>query len=296
MTDLPAPLLLQVADLPEAQRRHAARRDQRRTTRCAAPTAARNVLHLLPSRAMLADALMQYPRGQALAQPAAGHRPDRRRQAATPTRSAAAAQEVPAAHRGRQALDLRARRPAHRHRPCRDRRRGGALHPGPVATTCWWSPTSADDFGDDLAYRTTDPAPGRRHPGPGADRLGAAVRAMGRDAAAAPLPEAGRALDDAARLRRLDGGARRRRGGDARRRHRSGRRSSPSCTARSSSWRPSRARGCSFRAWDGQLRQPVLLADARSLVSVSPAAGLPAPILRAGHARHRPAGDRHATC
>ena len=29
----------------------------------------------------------------------------------------------------------------------------------------------------------------------------------------------------------------------------------------------------SFRAWDGQLRQPVLLADARSLVSVSPQPG-----------------------
>ena len=28
-----------------------------------------------------------------------------------------------------------------------------------------------------------------------------------------------------------------------------------------------------FRAWDGQLRQPVLLADARSLVSVSPQPG-----------------------
>ena len=28
-----------------------------------------------------------------------------------------------------------------------------------------------------------------------------------------------------------------------------------------------------FRAWDGQLRQPVLLSDARSLVSVSPQPG-----------------------
>jgi ABC transporter substrate binding protein (PQQ-dependent alcohol dehydrogenase system) len=28
-----------------------------------------------------------------------------------------------------------------------------------------------------------------------------------------------------------------------------------------------------FRSWDGQLRQPVLLADARSLVSVSPQPG-----------------------
>ena len=29
----------------------------------------------------------------------------------------------------------------------------------------------------------------------------------------------------------------------------------------------------SFRAWDGQLRQPVLLADTRSLISVSPQPG-----------------------
>jgi ABC transporter substrate binding protein (PQQ-dependent alcohol dehydrogenase system) len=29
----------------------------------------------------------------------------------------------------------------------------------------------------------------------------------------------------------------------------------------------------SFRSWDGQLRQPVLLADARALVSVSPQPG-----------------------
>ena len=29
----------------------------------------------------------------------------------------------------------------------------------------------------------------------------------------------------------------------------------------------------SFRPWDGQLRQPVLLADARSLVSISPQPG-----------------------
>jgi ABC transporter substrate binding protein (PQQ-dependent alcohol dehydrogenase system) len=29
----------------------------------------------------------------------------------------------------------------------------------------------------------------------------------------------------------------------------------------------------SFRSWDGQLRQPVLLADARSLVSISPQPG-----------------------
>ncbi len=59
VTDLPAPLLLQLADLPEAKGAtilDATTTDDRlRGADCRA-----NLLHLLPSRAMLADALMQY--------------------------------------------------------------------------------------------------------------------------------------------------------------------------------------------------------------------------------------------
>jgi ABC transporter substrate binding protein (PQQ-dependent alcohol dehydrogenase system) len=59
VTDLPAPLLLQVADLPEASDAtilDATSADDRlRGADCRA-----NVLHMLPSRAMLADALMQF--------------------------------------------------------------------------------------------------------------------------------------------------------------------------------------------------------------------------------------------
>jgi len=59
VTDLPAPLLLQLADLPEAKGvtlvDATTRDDALRGESCR-----RNVLHTSPSRAMLADALMQY--------------------------------------------------------------------------------------------------------------------------------------------------------------------------------------------------------------------------------------------
>jgi ABC transporter substrate binding protein (PQQ-dependent alcohol dehydrogenase system) len=57
--DLPAPALLALADLPEAKSATllnvSARDDELRQEQCRA-----NVLHLIPSRAMLADALVQY--------------------------------------------------------------------------------------------------------------------------------------------------------------------------------------------------------------------------------------------
>ena len=40
-----------------------------------------------------------------------------------------------------------------------------------------------------------------------------------------------------------------------------------------------------LRDWNLQLRQPILLADGRMVVSVSPQEGFPAPGLRARHAR-----------
>ena len=86
-----------------------------------------------------------------------------------------------------------------------------------------------------------------------------------------PLREARRPLDDRARLQRLGRRARVRRGRDphpdrrdpaeAARLH-AGRRSSSSA--------PSRARALSFRRWDQQLREPMLLVTPRMLVSVSP--------------------------
>ena len=59
VADLPAKTLLEIADLPEAKSaillNVAAREDAMRAESCRA-----NVLHLIPSRAMLADALVQY--------------------------------------------------------------------------------------------------------------------------------------------------------------------------------------------------------------------------------------------
>lgn len=59
IVDLPAAALLSIADLPEAKGtvllNVSAREDELRGTACRA-----NVLHLIPSRAMLADALVQY--------------------------------------------------------------------------------------------------------------------------------------------------------------------------------------------------------------------------------------------
>ena len=46
-----------------------------------------------------------------------------------------------------------------------------------------------------------------------------------------------------------------------------------------------------YRDWNGQLRQPVLLVTGKLHVTVSPQAELPAPVLRARHARDRPARD-----
>ena len=46
----------------------------------------------------------------------------------------------------------------------------------------------------------------------------------------------------------------------------------------------------SFRTWDQQLRQPILIVGPRMLVSVSPQAGLPAPAHAARHDGLRRAG------
>ena len=64
-------------------------------------------------------------------------------------------------------------------------------------------------------------APGGRHPGPGGHRLARQRRAMGRGAAAKPLPRLRQAADAGGGLRRLGGGAQRGRG---RRAHPVGRR------------------------------------------------------------------------
>ena len=50
-----------------------------------------------------------------------------------------------------------------------------------------------------------------------------------------------------------------------------------------------------LRDWDLQLRQPILLADGRMVVSVSPQEGFLHQSIDARHARLRPAGDASAS-
>ena len=92
---------------------------------------------------------------------------------------------------------------------------------------------------------------------------------MGGHAAAGSLFATGQTLDDRSRLCGLDGGPGDRRSGDA---HEIDRARLHLSVLRSDRFELAayKGAGLSFRSWDGQLRQPVLLADARSLVSVSP--------------------------
>lgn len=269
VTDLAAPELLVAAALPEAAAAtflDAGSTDDRlRGADCRA-----NILHLLPSRAMLADALVQYlvvKRWQNLLL-AVGHG-DGDREFAADIRHAAQkfqariVQEkpwtfVPGARRtdtGHFAIGAEVARFT----------QGIAYDVLVVAD-------EADEFGDHLSYRTFDPRPvagtqglvptawARPHEQWGATQLQnrflrQAKRWMtDRDYAAWM---AVRAIGEAAaRAKSTD----------------------PAVIAafmRSDRFELAAFKGArlTFRPWDGQLRQPVLLADARSLVSVSPQPG-----------------------
>jgi len=269
VTDLPAPLLLQVADLPEARDATlldaTSEDDSLRGAGCRA-----RVLHLLPSRAMLADALMQYlavkrwrnvllMQGQADADASfanALRRSARKFQirivADKPWTFEPGAQRTDTGHVTIGAEVARFTQ-------------GLSYDVLLVADT-------ASEFGDDLAYRTTDPRPiagthglvpaAWAHPFEqwGATQLQArfqkqagrwmtprdlgawmAVRAVGEAASRGP------GADPAAIGAYLH---------------------SPKFEL--AAFKGSRL---TFRSWDGQLRQPVLLADTHSLVSVSPQPG-----------------------
>ncbi len=269
VTDLPADLLLQVADLPEFRDAllldATSGDDSLRGPDCRA-----NVLHLLPSRAMLADALMQFLavkqwRNVLLV---AGQTDADRRYADALRRSARKFQ-----------LRIVADKPW-RFEPGAQRTDTGHVAIGAEVARFTQGLSydvlvvadEADDFGDDLAYRTTDPRPVAGTSGLvptawakpfeqwGATQLqsrflkqaqrwmtphdyGAwmAVRAVGEAATRAGVTDAGKI---AAYLR------------------------SPAFEL--AAFKGARLR---FRSWDGQLRQPVLLAGSRSLVSVSPQPG-----------------------
>jgi ABC transporter substrate binding protein (PQQ-dependent alcohol dehydrogenase system) len=266
VTDLAAPELLSAADLPEAAAATifdtATADDRLRGKDCRA-----NLLHLLPSRAMLTDALVQYlvvKRWTNLLL-VVGHGDGDRDFAADIRHAAQKFQAriveekpwtfVPGARRtdtGHFAIQAEVARFTQ-----------GVRYDVLVVAD------EANEFGDQLSYRTFDPRPvagtqglvpsawARPHEQWGATQLQdrflrQAKRWMtDRDYAAWM---AVRAIGEAATRAKSTDPA------------------SISAFLRSDRFELAAYKGArlSFRSWDGQLRQPVLLADPRSLVSVSP--------------------------
>jgi ABC transporter substrate binding protein (PQQ-dependent alcohol dehydrogenase system) len=270
VTDLPAPILLQVADLPEAKGvtllDATTHDDALRGESCR-----RNVLHTLPSRAMLADALMQFMMTKKWGKIALviGGDPEDKLYADA-VRNAAhkfrikIVQEIPWTY------DPGSRRTDTGHyaveaEVARITQDVGDYDLLVVAD-------EADNFGDELSYRTTEPRPI------------AGTQGMVPSAWARPFDQwggsqlQGRFLKETKRwMTDNDYGAwlAVRAVGEAATR---GSTSDPVKIAefmRGKDFDLAGFKGTklTFRDWDGQLRQPVILADARSLVSVSPQPG-----------------------
>jgi ABC transporter substrate binding protein (PQQ-dependent alcohol dehydrogenase system) len=271
VTDLPAPELLSVAGLPEAGAvtifNTAAAEDRLRGEDCRA-----NILHLLPSRAMLADALVQYlvtpPRRWPDLLLVVGHGEGDREFAADIRHGAQkfgahVVKEkpwtfVPGARRtdtGHFAIQAEV-----------------ARFTQGISYDILVVADEEDEFGDDLLYRTFDP------------RLVAGTQGLVPSAWARPHEQWGatqlqdRFLHQAKRWmtdRDYAAWMAVRAIGEAATRSKS---TDPAAIVgfmRSDRFELAAYKGArlSFRSWDGQLRQPILLADARSLVSVSPQPG-----------------------
>lgn len=267
--DLPAALLLQVADLPGAADAvlldATSEDDSLRGTDCR-----RAVVHMLPSRAMLADALMQFLavkrwRNLLLVQ---GPEADDQAYADTMRRSARkfglrlAADKrwtfEPGAQRtdtGHVAIGAEVARFT----------QGLSYDVVVVADT-------ANAFGDDLAYRTTDPRPiaGTHGLQPAAwapwfEQWGA-TQLQARFIKQAGRPMTARDFGAWMAVRAVGEAATRAATADA---------SAIGTYLHSPAFELAAYKGSrlTIRPWDGQLRQPVPLLDTRSLVSVSPQPG-----------------------
>lgn len=269
VADLPAEVLLRAADLPEAREavflNATAEDDALRGAQCR-----RNVLHLLPSRAMLADALMQYlsvKRWRNLLLVPGPTEADRAyadalRRAARKFQMRVVADKPWTYERGARRTDT-----GHFSVAAEAARftQGLSYDVLVVADT-------AGEFGDDLAYRTTDPRPI------------AGTHGLVPTAWARPFEQWGATQLQARFLRQAgrwmtprDYGAWMavRAIGEAASRTRSTDPARLAAYIRGPEFELAAFKGSrlSFRPWDGQLRQPVLLADARALVSVSPQPG-----------------------
>jgi len=269
VTDLAAPELLSVAGMPEAAAvtffDAGSADDRLRGEDCRA-----NILHLLPSRAMLADALVQYlvaKRWQNLLL-VVGHG-EGDHQFAGDIRHAALKFQARIVEEKPWTFVPGARRTDTGHFAIQAE---VARFTQGISYDVLVVADEEDEFGDDLSYRTFDPRPvagtqgliptawARPHEQWGATQLQErflhqakrwmtdrdyaawmAVRAIGEAATRS------KSTDPAAILAFMRGDR-----------------------FELAAYKGARL---SFRAWDGQLRQPVLLADARSLVSVSPQPG-----------------------
>src|SRR5580693_2612392 len=269
VTDLAAPELLSVAGMPEAAGvtffDAGSEDDRLRGEDCRA-----NILHLLPSRAMLADALVQYlvaKRWQGLLLVVGRGGGDREfaddiRHAALKFQARIVQEKpwtfVPGARRtdtGHFAIQAEVARFTQ-----------GVSYDVLVVAD------DEDEFGDDLSYRTFDPRPvagtqglvptawARPHEQWGATQLQERF-----------LHQAKRWMTD----RDYAAWMAVRAIGEAATRAKSADPVTIVAFMRSDRFELAAYKGArlSFRSWDGQLRQPVLLADARSLVSVSPQPG-----------------------
>jgi ABC transporter substrate binding protein (PQQ-dependent alcohol dehydrogenase system) len=269
VTDLAAAELLAVADLPEAAAatmfNTAAAEDRLRGEDCRA-----NVLHLLPSRAMLADALVQYlvVKNWTSLFLVVG-RGDGDREFAADVRHAAKKFGARIAADKPWTFVPGARRTDTGHFAIQDE---VARFTQGVSYDVLIVADEEDDFGDDLSYHTFDP------------RLVAGTQGLVPSAWARPHEQWGatqlqdRFLRQAKRWmtdRDYAAWMAVRAVGEAATRSKSTDPATIAAFMRSDSFELAAYKGArlSFRSWDGQLRQPILLADARALVSVSPPPG-----------------------
>jgi len=269
VVDLPAPLLLKVADAPEAK--DALILDATDTDDALrAEDCRRNVLHLQPSRAMLADALMQFltVKGWTRLLLVSGPQPDDIKLADAFRRSAKKFRLrlvddkpwtfVEGARRsdtGHFAIEAEVARFTQ-----------GISYDMMVVAD------EAGAFGDNLPYHTTDPRPVAGSAGmvPGSwspvfEQWGATQLQL-RFTKAAGRPMTARDYGAWMAVRTL---------GEAATRARSTDPAAIAAFVRGKEFELAAFKGSrlSFRPWDGQLRQPVLLADPKQLISVSPQPG-----------------------
>jgi ABC transporter substrate binding protein (PQQ-dependent alcohol dehydrogenase system) len=269
VTDLAAPELLSVAGMPEAAGATffdtGSADDRLRGEDCRA-----NILHLLPSRAMLADALVQYlvaKRWQGLLL-VVGHG-DGDREFAGDIRHAALKFQAHIIQEKPWTFIPGARRTDTGHFAIQAE---VARFTQGISYDVLVVADEEDEFGDDLSYRTFDARPvagtqglvptawARPHEQWGATQLQDRF-----------LHQAKRWMTD----RDYAAWMAVRAIGEAATRSKSADPAAIVAFMRSDRFELAAYKGArlSFRSWDGQLRQPVLLADARSLVSVSPQPG-----------------------